>query len=89
MFFLRKLTGFFFIGFLVLALLGAFGRGDASRSHATGAGAGLGLAIAKQLVEAHEGRIEVSSAVESGTRFTISLPAPGDRSLSKGAHPLR
>jgi signal transduction histidine kinase len=50
-----------------------FYRADRSRSRATG-GAGLGLAIAKQLVEAHGGRIEVESQVGHGTQFTFTLP---------------
>ena len=35
---------------------------------------GLGLSIAKELVEAHGGRISATSKVDSGTRFTFSLP---------------
>lgn len=50
-----------------------FYRADKSRSRATG-GAGLGLAIARQLVEAHGGRIDVQSEVGHGTQFTFTLP---------------
>ena len=52
-----------------------FWRGDVSRTHVDGAGAGLGLAIAKQLIDAHQGTIEVTSTPNAGTRFTISIPA--------------
>jgi signal transduction histidine kinase len=36
--------------------------------------AGLGLAIAKEIVEAHGGRIFVDSKVGKGTCFTVELP---------------
>ena len=49
-----------------------FWRGDASRTHS--AGAGLGLAIAKQLIEAQGGTIDVTSTPAAGTCFTVSLP---------------
>ncbi len=37
-------------------------------------GTGLGLNIVKQLVEAHEGSIEVQSTEGKGTSFTVHLP---------------
>lgn len=47
-------------------------RGDAARTRDR-AGGGLGLAIARGLVEAHEGSIHVANA-NSGCRFTLQLP---------------
>jgi signal transduction histidine kinase/DNA-binding response OmpR family regulator len=37
-------------------------------------GTGLGLALARRLVEAHGGRIDVESVLGSGSRFTATLP---------------
>ena len=54
----------------------SFYRGEGSRAQADdGArGTGLGLAIAKGFVQAHGGRIWVSSSREAGTTFSLSLP---------------
>lgn len=38
-------------------------------------GTGLGLAISKKIIEAHGGRIEVSSSSPEGTTFSIFLPS--------------
>jgi len=38
-------------------------------------GTGLGLAVARQIVEAHGGRIEVGEGPGGGARFTVRLPA--------------
>jgi signal transduction histidine kinase len=35
---------------------------------------GLGLAIAKEMVEAHGGKIYAASIMEKGSKFTIELP---------------
>jgi len=37
-------------------------------------GMGLGLSICKRFVEAHGGTISVKSAVDQGTRFTVTIP---------------
>ena len=55
-----------------------FYRVDPARSHQEdltfGTGAGLGLAIAKAIVENHQGKITVETVVDRGTKFQIILP---------------
>ncbi len=55
------------------AMLEPFNRLEASRNRATG-GAGLGLAVARSLVEAHGGTIEISAAPAGGARVMVELP---------------
>ena len=59
-----------------------FYRSEKSRSRMTG-GAGLGLAIARGIVEAHGGQIQVASAPEQGSVFTFRLPVqPKDPAIA-------
>ncbi len=51
-----------------------FYRSDLARTKRTYGGYGLGLAIAKKIVEAHNGMISVTSKVGEGTKFIVKLP---------------
>lgn len=56
----------------------AFFRGERSRSRETG-GVGLGLTLAKRIVEAHGGAIDVTSTLNVGTSVRVTIPAEPDR----------
>jgi signal transduction histidine kinase len=43
------------------------------------AGFGLGLAVTKKIIEEHQGTIDVQSALNRGTTFTVKLPAAKQR----------
>lgn len=45
-----------------------------SEEHMAQEGTGLGLSIVKTLVEQHEGTVEVSSVLDEGSRFRVTLP---------------
>lgn len=54
-------------------IFSAFTRLDRSRDRSTG-GYGLGLAIAKQVLEQHQGSASVDASPLGGARFTLSWP---------------
>ena len=64
-----------------------FWRADKSRSRVTG-GTGIGLAIVRELVIAHEGRIDVESAPGRGSRFRVSFPTGSSTDFTRTADPL-
>jgi two-component system OmpR family sensor kinase len=51
-----------------------FYRADGSRARGAGRGAGLGLAIARSLVTAHGGRVELRPTPGGGATFRLCLP---------------
>ena len=61
------------IGILTEDLPHIFERFDRARSRDRG-GSGLGLAIVQNIVQDHQGSIEVESSPGKGSTFTIKLP---------------
>ena len=55
-------------------------------------GSGLGLAIVRKIVDAHEGRIDMTTADGRGTRFRVTLPVEPHKQLDatkkSGIRPL-
>ena len=51
-----------------------FYRADSARSYGESHGYGLGLSIAKRIVEAHQGTIQVRSTLGKGTTMIVTLP---------------
>jgi signal transduction histidine kinase len=61
-----------------------FYRVDKARARTQG-GTGLGLAIVKHIATIHGGRVEVSSQVSEGSRFSLLLPRGQARAKSLAA----
>jgi len=59
----------------IVKLFDEFYRVD-NQINASVKGTGLGLALAKKIVEAHNGRIWITSMVNEGTTFHFTLPLP-------------
>ncbi len=61
----------------LVTLFDPFRRGEASHTEGAREGLGLGLYIAREIVSAHHGFIDVSSSEPEGTVFTLRLPRAG------------
>jgi two-component system sensor histidine kinase MprB len=44
-------------------------------------GSGLGLAIVRKIIDAHDGRIDVSGRAQGGARFRVTLPVTSNHEL--------
>lgn len=62
-----------------------FYQADAARSGGEKHGAGLGLAIARELAEAHGGRISVRSTPGHGAEFVVHLPLENGSRVDRAA----
>lgn len=52
-----------------------FYRADSSRTNGIHKGYGLGLSLVKNIVDLHNGNIQVTSSPKSGTTFTVIIPS--------------
>lgn len=59
-----------------------FWRAEAARDRASG-GLGVGLAVVKELVDYHNGKIEVDSVQGEGTTFTLLIPLHKEPDVAK------
>lgn len=64
-----------------------FERFERATNSETVGGLGLGLFIVKQIVEGHNGHIEVRSAPDYGTCFTVTLPYDASARVSLATKP--
>ena len=60
-------------------------RGDKSRSQR---GLGLGLSVVKAVVQAHQGKVTVTSEPGHGSEFIIVLPASSEGHVSQASNTL-
>ena len=63
-----------------------FYRVDKSRARVA-EGSGLGLAIAREIARRHQGDIQVTSAADTGTTFTVFVPCHADPPRTAGRTP--
>jgi signal transduction histidine kinase len=59
-----------------------FYRGEKARMKVS-KGAGLGLAIAKSIIDAHQGKITIKSAPGYGTTVTVRLPLAAEPNIEE------
>jgi signal transduction histidine kinase len=55
------------------------------KARASSGGSGLGLAIAREIVQAHGGRIDLESTPQTGTWFSVRIPALESNPVSASA----
>lgn len=65
-----------------------FWRADAGRNRASG-GLGIGLSVVKEIVDRHEGWVQVEGHEGEGSCFTINIPLYDEREAKKESDPRR